>query len=249
MIFDISPFSGWKRQRRLPHFCPVHGIIQPDVCFTGFKTTSPDLTGITFPAVRSTTCFNPGNTGTVFYGAAPNANNHIQCGYIQTKICKVTFECVTHWVIVFWGTDGWNTYPTELDNENGSAQPVFWDRKKRRWNGFLSIGKVNGIGNSNTTQRYEWIGPSPFPGKSYYRIRQADEDGQFSYSPVVSVQNDAFDSIIYSNPVQEGKFAIRLGSPACEEVGLVLYHANGSQVLYYTLSGRYRIWDTGSIAW
>ena len=101
---------------------------------------------------------------------------------------------------------------------------------------FSRIGKVKGAGNSNSQQRYEWIDPSPLPGKSYYRIRQVDEDGQFSYSPLAAVQNNASYSAIYPNPVQEGKFVIQVGKQACEEMTLLLYHLNGSLVFRYAFA-------------
>jgi trimeric autotransporter adhesin len=47
---------------------------------------------------------------------------------------------------------------------------------------FEAIGKANANGNTSTISNYKAIDNQPFTGVSYYRIKQIDHDGQFSYS-------------------------------------------------------------------
>jgi len=47
------------------------------------------------------------------------------------------------------------------------------------WN---EIGEVEGAGNSSITLDYNLLDPLPFLGVSYYRLKQTDYDGQFTYS-------------------------------------------------------------------
>jgi hypothetical protein len=54
-------------------------------------------------------------------------------------------------------------------------------------NSYLPIGSVNARGNSNARVNYSYLHTNPKPGTYYYRIRQVDRDGKFSYSAVVSV--------------------------------------------------------------
>ncbi len=52
---------------------------------------------------------------------------------------------------------------------------------------FREIGQVAGAGDSDTPQDYSFTDPLPLPGKNYYRLRQVDFDGKYTYSKVVSV--------------------------------------------------------------
>src|SRR5258706_3416648 len=52
---------------------------------------------------------------------------------------------------------------------------------------FTPIAEVDGAGNSLSTFDYFYPDYNPVHGVSYYRLKQTDFDGQFSYSPVVTV--------------------------------------------------------------
>jgi hypothetical protein len=53
---------------------------------------------------------------------------------------------------------------------------------------FLPLSNVPGSGNSTILRHYEFADDSPYFGTSYYRLRQTDYDGTFSFSPVVAVK-------------------------------------------------------------
>ena len=48
------------------------------------------------------------------------------------------------------------------------------------------IGRVDGAGNSAVIQKYVFTDPKPLQGINYYRLRQVDFDGQFTFSPGVT---------------------------------------------------------------
>jgi hypothetical protein len=65
------------------------------------------------------------------------------------------------------------------------------------------LTRVEGAGNSNLLLNYFSIDELPYKGLSYYRLRQTDFDGKFSYSNVVFMNNKTANSIsIYPNPAQ-----------------------------------------------
>jgi hypothetical protein len=70
---------------------------------------------------------------------------------------------------------------------------------------FTEVARVNGKGNTNGISTYQTIDPNPFVGISYYRIRQVDTDGTYSFSKTVSVENNSDELAIqiFPNPVQE----------------------------------------------
>ncbi|MGD0711871.1 MAG: ice-binding family protein [Bacteroidales bacterium] len=68
---------------------------------------------------------------------------------------------------------------------------------------FETVVNFNGAGNSNTLLSYSAIDDHPFPGVSYYRLKQTDFNGKFTYSNIVEVdfvQQLAVEVNIYPNP-------------------------------------------------
>jgi Glycosyl hydrolase catalytic core len=55
---------------------------------------------------------------------------------------------------------------------------------------FNSIGKVNAVGNSSSTNSYRFTDVSPAGGINYYKLMDVDADGRFSYSATVAVKYD-----------------------------------------------------------
>ena len=72
---------------------------------------------------------------------------------------------------------------------------------------FETIGRLEGKGNSATTQTYEYIDePGAQAELTYYRLRQVDSDGRLSYSRIVSIRHgiaDVLSMIVYPNPATE----------------------------------------------
>lgn len=60
---------------------------------------------------------------------------------------------------------------------------------------FESIGKVAGNGTTAQGATYSFIDEQPLAHVSYYRLKQVDEDGSYSYSSVVAVTRAAITSI------------------------------------------------------
>lgn len=75
---------------------------------------------------------------------------------------------------------------------------------------FKSIQTVDGSGTTYTTRHYEFRHTSPAPGLNYYRLRQVDFDGAFSYSDILvvrtvpSLKEDGI--LVFPNPVKETLF-------------------------------------------
>jgi hypothetical protein len=72
---------------------------------------------------------------------------------------------------------------------------------------FIPIQQVNGAGNSSQILNYSTIDYSPFIGINYYRLKQTDFDGAFSYSDVKQVNFISSDVLrVYPNPAQNEVF-------------------------------------------
>lgn len=58
---------------------------------------------------------------------------------------------------------------------------------------FSEIGRVQGAGNSLQTREYSYTDNTPLRGINYYRLKQVDYDGKYTFSPVVSLNFDGTD--------------------------------------------------------
>ncbi len=70
---------------------------------------------------------------------------------------------------------------------------------------FVSLGKVEGLENALEEMAYSYIHDRPILGINYYRVKQVDFDGRFTYSTVASVDVADLDNAfsIQPNPADE----------------------------------------------
>jgi hypothetical protein len=98
---------------------------------------------------------------------------------------------------------------------------------------FEKIGSVKGAGNSSQQLDYVFYDKNPVQGKSYYRLKQIDFDGQFTYSDVQKVVNNKIMSVItgvFPNPFNE---QITIESPDLESFRI--YNAEGKDFTFLSV--------------
>jgi hypothetical protein len=94
---------------------------------------------------------------------------------------------------------------------------------------FTAIGTVPGNGNSAGS--YRFTDAQPLTGTSYYRLKQVDNNGAFTYSQVVPVKRSPAAQVqVYPNPGQ-GVFVIS-HPPSAAAQKLLLYNAYGALLGY-----------------
>ena len=94
-----------------------------------------------------------------------------------------------------------------------------------------SLTTLKGRGNSASTIQYSYIDQTPLKGKSYYRIRQVDNDNKFQYTKTLAVQDDCGDKQlikIYPNPARESVQVVLPGSG--EQATILVYDIAGRQI-------------------
>ncbi len=144
-------------------------------------------------------------------------------------------------IIVSWQT------ASESNNRGFEVQ-----RSKDAFN-WTPIGFVNGAGQSDTLISYTYTDPDLDPAIYYYRLRQVDFDGNFTYSPVVSatISNDGKLALYqnYPNPFIQTT-TIRFDLPRDQNVKLSVYDVNGREIKVlvngFTQSGTHTISVDGS---
>jgi len=88
---------------------------------------------------------------------------------------------------------------------------------------FENVTYVTGAGNSNRILHYAAVDDVPFYGLSYYRLKQTDYDGQFSYSDVVAVNYliDDDNIAVYPIPTNRKFFVVVKGNKGDEVLVIV----------------------------
>ena len=80
-------------------------------------------------------------------------------------------------------------------------------------------------GNSNRNLKYDFTDTKPYATSNYYRLKQIDKDGKFSYSNIVLVKGTKSASLsiasIYPNPAVNN-LRLAIASPSNEKVTLVV---------------------------
>lgn len=77
---------------------------------------------------------------------------------------------------------------------------------------FDKVSIVKGQGTIKSKTNYSFIDESPLPGTSYYRLKQTDFDGKFTYSELRKIEYTLSSTRlnVYPNPIVDNKFSVEL---------------------------------------
>jgi hypothetical protein len=96
---------------------------------------------------------------------------------------------------------------------------------------FTKLLTVQSDNNAITENTYHATDPSPLEGIDYYRLKEVDMNGAYTYSPVVFVKLTAgLTYMVYPNPASDEVF-ISLNSPDAKQAAIGLYDINGKLIL------------------
>lgn len=233
MIFSLSV----QAQLNLLSTPIGNGNVNVQVSFTGNASCNYDVT-ITCPTCTPTTTICTGISNnvacTVTFGLATGSND-ISATAVRTsgsgQQCPVTtsaslsvlpielkkFDLVLHneQTKLLWSTasETNNDYFTIERSVDGSR--------------FDIIGEINGAGNSQSELAYEFIDKRPVSGINYYRIKQTDFDGMFTYTEIKSVRHKLTTNLSITPLTTEGRLQV---NSDLESYSLEVYNIAGQQV-------------------
>lgn len=133
----------------------------------------------------------------------------------------------------------WST-ATEINND------YFTLEKTTDAVNFTTVVKTNGAGNSNIPLIYSIIDYHPTEGLSYYRLKQTDFDGEYSYSKLVAIDvpNQLRGSFnIYPNPFGTSA-TISIKDAQLKNVELRIYNVLGEVMLVKIITAPSTTLDT-----
>ncbi|MFO7878685.1 MAG: T9SS type A sorting domain-containing protein, partial [Bacteroidales bacterium] len=116
----------------------------------------------------------------------------------------------------------WKT-ASELNND------YFVVEKSKDAQQFISMDTIQGQGTTSSITNYFTTDKNPFNGRSYYRLKQVDFDGSYTYSAIASVMFETQGLIkVFPNPADE-ELNLYIESEA-EKISMRLINAAGQEV-------------------
>ncbi|MBL7762660.1 MAG: T9SS type A sorting domain-containing protein [Chitinophagaceae bacterium] len=92
---------------------------------------------------------------------------------------------------------------------------------------FKVIATIRAAGNSTLTQNYSAIDNNPENGNNYYRLRQVDLDGKFTYSMIKTLKWSTLELVkLYPNPVRN-MVNVRFTPERNETTAITLFDGSG----------------------
>jgi hypothetical protein len=112
---------------------------------------------------------------------------------------------------------------------NNKGFEVLRSSDAKNWN---NIGFVEAKSTSATVESYHFVDPQALPGLNYYRLKQIDYDGLFSYSRVLSeyVEENDFELKIFPNPAADAIFIMTNSNEQNTQAQISLYELTGRLV-------------------
>ena len=190
-----------------------------------------------------TTWFDIGGTGGPAYSAGANLT-----GSITSTSSPTTFTTFSNFTLGSLKT-GWNPLPIELLNFNATPCNnnvcLNWATASETNNDYFTIektkdavnydfvAKVAGAGNSSIRRDYSTLDIAPYEGISYYRLKQTDFNGHFTYSNLKEVNfGSSFNNFslnVYPNPSTGENISLAINSDKGKEILVVVYDVTGKE--------------------
>ncbi|TAE50406.1 MAG: hypothetical protein EAZ89_12130 [Bacteroidetes bacterium] len=206
---------------------------------SGYRSTD----GATWTFIATETIDLP---ATIYVGLAVNS-------YDVNQLNLSTFDNVK--ITAF----GPGTFPVELTGFDAKPQPenrrvqLQWSTASESNNNYFTVERSTdgsfftpvlqtpSKGNSNQTQTYEAFDTEPVEGKSFYRLKQTDLDGTFTYSDRVELvyEPGIKPAIkIFPSPAEAGTdVQVEYLIPGARSVTLNILNSNGQKMQMQTLPG------------
>lgn len=130
----------------------------------------------------------------------------IHCGFASLPVELFSFNAVPvpASVELEWVT------ASEQDNHHFTVE------RSRDGVVFMDVLELAGAGTSRTPTRYTATDDAPWPGLSYYRLRQTDDDGITTTSAIVAVQRPDDGAFTLSpNPIVDDRFELPEDAVGC----------------------------------
>ncbi len=124
------------------------------------------------------------------------------CGRVNLKIicATITASPLPIELLSFTAAPKENSVKTQWCTASEINNDFFTLERSVDATSFEGIAIIDGAGNSTYRREYSYMDRSPLSGLSYYRLKQTDFDGQYSYSDIVPVKFNGRGFVVFPNP-------------------------------------------------
>lgn len=193
----------------------------------------------------------PGTTdGNINYGAANGDPGIIDASVmVSDKVPDFYVACalqVPIRLLSFSASLNNNTVLLKWSTSSESNSKHFEVERSADFEVWHTIGTIPASGNSSTTKNYEMTDALPLSGRSYYRLKMVDLNGDYFYSSTSFVDFYGADAIlkVYPNP-NSGQFIVYVGKPLSNSAVLRIISSTG-QVVYQRKVGNLQTFGVNS---
>jgi len=141
---------------------------------------------------------------------------------LPIELISFTGECYNQSMVLKWST------ATETNNDYFSIERSI---DGINWQGIV---KVDGAKNSVSIKNYSFIDVEPYNDVSYYRLKQTDFNGAFTYFTIIAIEKcgeDITELAIYPNPAK-GLLNLSLKEDKGKIISISIYNVWGEMVYY-----------------
>lgn len=130
---------------------------------------------------------------------------------------------------------------TETDNDH------FTIERTRDGVNYEVVSVIAGAGTSTTVREYFVIDPAPYEGLSYYRLKQTDYNGNYTYSDLVALDNsdnEVVAVVVYPNPASSEQMTVYISGAGDEKVAVTVKDMMGREFysnIVVTDGGKYKL--------
>ncbi|MGD0711065.1 MAG: hypothetical protein ABR968_07755 [Bacteroidales bacterium] len=158
--------------------------------YYGYEFNAPDPTNLRVAMAPATPWVNYGGTGSApiapYQGTITSTIPYTWVGYftianatggtnpLPIELLYFTAQCENNQAKLKWAT------ASETNNDYFSIE------KSHNGLTFENIGTISGAGNSNSLLNYSFSDAEPYSDISYYRLKQTDFNGNFTYSNIAT---------------------------------------------------------------
>jgi hypothetical protein len=160
----------------------------------------------------------------IYFGGTPKATFYAQVfGYTATAL-PVHFTSFNGVLQNNEAVLNWST-ASEINNKGFNVE------KSADGKTFTDIGFVSGNGTTQKLSNYTFSDPKLLSGDNYYRLKQIDLDGKFTYSSVIKLEFNKFDWTIIGNPSNNSSVQLQLDKQHTVAVQIVSLAGNVIQTI------------------
>jgi Secretion system C-terminal sorting domain/Beta-propeller repeat len=152
-------------------------------------------------------------TGVVDFNPGAGVFNLTSAGSTDMYIVKLGQSVLAIKLLSFTGRNNGNNNLLEWSTTSETNNDHFDIERSADGIVFEKIAAVKGAGNSSIVKQYQFTDNFAFKSSNYYRLKQVDADGKFSYSDIINLKRakDNLPINIYPNPFKNN-FSIDLAA-------------------------------------